>query len=69
MSNLINKPINSKVFSNKKLDNISEKLILSNSGEGIIVNKDYTKGILLRGYGQKSFKRLSLAQNENFVRK
>ncbi len=61
------KPINSKVFSNKKLENISEKLILSNSGEGIIVNKDYTKGILLRGYGQKSFKRLSLVQNESFV--
>ena len=60
-------PINSDVFSNKKLRNISEQLILSSSGEGIIVNKDYTKGILLRGYGQKSFKRLKLAQNENFL--
>ena len=59
-------PINSDVFSNKKLRNISEQLILSSSGEGIIVNKDYTKGILLRGYSQKSFKRLKLAQNENF---
>ena len=59
-------PINSDIFSNKKLRAISKKLILSNSGEGVIVNRDYTKGILLRGYGQKSFKRLKLTQNENF---
>ena len=59
-------PINSDIFSNKKLRAISKKLILSNSGEGVIVNRDYTKGILLRGYGQKSFKRLKLAQSENF---
>ena len=60
-------PINSNIFSNKKLRSISKKLILSNSGEGVIINRDYTKGILLRGYGQKSFKRLKLAQNNNFL--
>ncbi len=60
-------PINSNIFSNKKLRLISKKLILSNSGEGVIINRDYTKGILLRGYGQKSFKRLKLAQNNNFL--
>ncbi len=60
-------PINSNIFSNKKLRLISKKLILSNSGEGVIINRDYTKGILLRGYGQKSFKRLKLAQNKNFL--
>ena len=60
-------PINSNIFSNKKLRLISKKLILSNSGEGVIINRDYTKGILLRGYGQKSFKRLKLAQNNKFL--
>ena len=60
-------PINSNIFSNKKLRLISKKLVLSNSGEGVIINRDYTKGILLRGYGQKSFKRLKLAQNKNFL--
>ena len=60
-------PINTNVFSNKKLRSISEKLIISSSGEGVIINKDYTKGILLRGYGQKSFKKLKLVDNENFI--
>ena len=41
--------ISSNIFSNKKLRLISNKLILSNSGEGVIINRDYTKGILLRG--------------------
>ena len=60
-------PINSNIFSNKKLRLNTNKLILSNSGEGVIINRDYTKGILLRGYGQKSFKRLKLAQNNKFL--
>ncbi len=60
-------PINSNIFSNKKLRLISKKLVLSNSGEGVIINRDYTKGILLRGYGQKSFKRLKLAQNNTKI--
>ena len=60
-------PIDTKIFSNKNLRLISEKLILSSSGEGVIINKDYTKGILLRGYSQKSFKRLIITQNKNFV--
>ena len=60
-------PIDTTIFSNKNLRLISEKLILSSSGEGVIINKDYTKGILLRGYSQKSFKRLIITQNKNFV--
>ena len=59
-------PIDTTIFSNKNLRLISEKLILSSSGEGVIINKDYTKGILLRGYSQKSFKRLIITQNKNF---
>ena len=60
-------PIDTTIFSNKNLRLISEKLILSSSGEGVIINKDYSKGILLRGYSQKSFKRLIITQNKNFV--
>ncbi len=60
------KAINTDVFSNKNLRLISKKLILSNSGEAVIINKDYTKGILLRGYAKKSFKRLKIVQNKNF---
>ena len=60
-------PINTKIFSNKNLRLISSKLILSTSGEGVIINKNYTKGILLRGYASKSFKRLKITQNDSFI--
>ena len=60
-------PINTKMFSNKNLRLISSKLILSTSGEGVIINKNYTKGILLRGYASKSFKRLKITQNDIFI--
>ncbi len=60
-------PINTKMFSNKNLRLISSKLILSTSGEGVIINKNYTKGILLRGYASKSFKRLKITQNDSFI--
>ena len=35
---------------NKNLKNISKELIFSNSGEAIIIKKDTSKGILLRGW-------------------
>ena len=60
-------PINTKIFSNKNLRLISSKLILSTSGEGVIINKNYTKGILLRGYASKSFKRLKITQDDSFI--
>ena len=59
-------PIDQTIFNNKYLRSISKKLVISNSGEGIIVNKDYTKGILLRGYASTSFEQLDFASNENF---
>ena len=59
--------IDNKIFKNKELNLISKKLLISNSGEGVIINKDYTKGILLRGYKQKSFKKLDLVKNNLFA--
>ena len=57
---------------NKKLDDlnlktISQSLIFSNSGEGIIIKKDITKGIFLRGYTAKDFSKLNIVNNENFI--
>ncbi len=42
------------------------KNILSNDGEGIILNKNKTKGVLLKGYLEKNFKELEIANNKNF---
>ena len=65
------KPYENKI-AKKKLDNqnlksISESLIFSNSGEGIMIKKDITKGILLRGYLAKDFSKLDIVNNGNFL--
>ena len=61
------KPIDNSEFGNPILREVSKKLIISNSGEGVVINKDYTKGILLRGYARDSFERLDLTNNKNFI--
>ena len=44
------KPIDVSKFSNKNLITFSKNLILTNSGEGVLISKDLTKGLVLRGY-------------------
>ena len=59
--------LKNKNFKKNELKNISNLYIISNNGEGVIVNKDYTKGILLRGYSKESFAKLNLVNNKNFI--
>ena len=59
--------LKNKNFKKNELKNISNLYIISNNGEGVIVNKDYTKGILLRGYSKESFAKLNLVNNNNFI--
>ena len=49
------------------LNLISENLILSNSGEAIIVKKDNSKGIVLRGYSRDDFPKLKIINDETFI--
>jgi len=49
-----------------KIDLISENLILSNSSETIIIKKETTKGVLLRGYLREDFSKLKIIDNKNF---
>ena len=46
---------------------ISENLILSNSGEAIVIKKDTSKGIVLRGYLADDFSKLKIIKDETFV--
>ena len=48
------------------LKSISRDLILSNSGEGIIIKSDTSKGILLRGYKSNDFSKLKIFKNKLF---
>ena len=52
--------INIDKINNHELEKISEDLVFSNSGEGIIISKEYTKGIVLRGYNEKDFIKLNV---------
>ena len=50
---------------NQKLRNISKNLILSNSGESIIIKSNISKGILLRGYESNDFSKLEIFKNKS----
>jgi len=52
---------------NTKLKLISDNLILSNSGEAIIIKKDTSKGIVLRGYFADDFSKLKIIKDETFI--
>ena len=54
---------------NNSLNQISKNLILSNSGEAIIIKIDTSKGILLRGYSSEDFSNLDMIKNKTFVGK
>ncbi len=49
---------------NQNVKNISKNLILSNSGEAIILRNNTSKGILLRGYNSKDFSKLDIFDNK-----
>ncbi|WP_415291124.1 FtsX-like permease family protein [Candidatus Pelagibacter sp. Uisw_136] len=55
-------PISLEQLNNKNLKLISEELILSNSGEAIVISKDYTKGLILRGYSSENFLKLDVVK-------
>jgi lipoprotein-releasing system permease protein len=64
------KPYESRIsedkLNNNNLKKISKELILSNSGEAIVISKDYTKGIILRGYNSKDFSKLDVVKKGDF---
>ena len=57
--------INEDSLNNNNLKLISKDLIFSNSGEAIIVNKDFTKGLVLRGYNKDDFPKLDIVKKGN----
>ena len=59
-------PINTKNLKDNNLKNISNNLIFTNSGESVLINKDFTKGLVLRGYRVNDFKKLKIVKQKNF---
>ncbi len=60
-------PINIKKLNDSNLNLLSKELIFSNSGEAIVINKDYTKGLILRGYNSKDFPKLGVVKKSNLI--
>ena len=61
------KYINPARLNNPQLNSISKNLISSNSGEAIIIQKDISKGIVLRGYSKNDFSKLEIIKDETFI--
>ena len=59
--------ISFKKLKDKNLKLMSEELIFSNSGEAIVISKDYTKGLVLRGYISKDFIKLNVVKKGNLI--
>jgi len=49
---------------NQNLKGISKNLILSNSGESIIIKNNFSKGVLLRGYKSDDFSKLDIFNDD-----
>ena len=61
------KIINFKKFEQREIKKISDEILITNSAEGLIINKEYTKGILLRAYKKNDFSKLSLVNKKEFI--
>ncbi len=61
------KYINPARFNNVQLNSISKNLVSSNTGEAIIIRKDTSKGIVLRGYSKNDFSKLRIIKDETFI--
>ena len=60
-------PIDTQKLNNKDPNFISNELIFSNSGEAVVINKDFTKGLVLRGYSSEDFSKLTIVKQSNFI--
>ncbi len=58
--------IDKEILQNKDLINLSTNFQFTNSGEAVLINKNYTKGLLLRGYLRNDFEKLEIVKNQNF---
>ena len=61
------KQIDQSKLKDNKLQLISNDLIFSSNGEAVLLNKDFTKGIILRGYKKEDFTKLKIINNKNFI--
>ena len=52
----------------KKIKNLSSSTLESSMGEVVLINKNFTKGLSLRGYKVNDFKKLEIFKNIDFIK-
>ena len=50
----------------KKIQELSLNILESSSGEVVLINKNFTKGLSLRGYNESDFKNLKIFKDVDF---
>ena len=60
-------PIVVSKFYNSDLGDLAKDLILTNDGEGVLIGKNITKGLALRGYSSEDFLKLQFIKKGNFI--
>ncbi len=60
------KEIDKRKLDDKNLKLIADNIVLSNSGEAIILKDNTSKGIVLRGYKSSDFSKLKIIRNNKF---
>jgi len=63
-SNNIDNDIN--LTNSEELKDLTKNVLQSNSGEVVLINKNFTKGLALRGYSAMDFKKLEIFNKINF---
>ena len=49
-----------------KIKKLTNKFFYTNNGEAIVINNNFNKGLLLRGYGENDFGKLAFVNNDKF---
>ncbi len=70
-AHIIVEPYNNSIdlskLSNENLNNLSKNIMFTNSGEGVLISKNSTKGLVLRGYNSEDFLKLEFIKRGNFI--
>ena len=56
-----------KAYLNHKINIEIKNVVFSNDGEAVLLNKNNTKGILLKGYLENDFEKLKITSNKDFI--
>ena len=59
--------LNLKKIKSSNINNQIDVAIFSNNGEGILINRNISKGVLIRGYKKNDFNKLRIVQNKDFL--